>query len=140
MSKYKSLTGINIQWPWSEFLLNGTKLIETRGYPLYSHLQNVEIAVIQTPGKNGKRLAGVKSAKIVGTIIFESSFKYKNKKHWLSDKKRHLVEPEDTLFGFDPKKEKWGWVVKSYTRLDTPVAAPVKRGIILAKNCKVPKV
>lgn len=140
MSNYKFLTGINIQWPWSEYLLDGSKTIETRSYQLPDSLKNIELAVIETPGANGKKLAGIHKARITGTIIFEDSFQYKTKKHWLSDHTKHLVEPDNKLFGYSSKKEKWGWTVKSFTKLNTSVLPPAKRGIILAKNCKVPKV
>lgn len=140
MLNYKSLTGINIQWPWSEHLLNGSKTIETRSYQLPESLKNIELAVIETPGPNGKKNAGILKARIIGTIIFEDSFQYKTKKQWLSDHNKHLVEPDDELFAYTSKKEKWGWSIKSFTKLDKPVPPPTKRGIILAKNCKVPKV
>lgn len=140
MSNYKLLTGINIQWPWSEHLLDGSKTVETRSYRLPDSLKNIELAVIETPGTSGKKLAGILKARITGTIVFEDSFQYKTKKHWLSDYNKHLVEPDNKTFGYLTKKEKWGWIVKSFTKLDTSVPPPSKRGIILAKNCKVPKV
>ena len=140
MSNFKTLTGINIQWPWSEYLLKGLKTIETRSYKLPESLKNVELAIIETPGSSGKKLAGILKARIIGTIIFEDSFEYKTKKQWLSDYSRHLVEPDNRLFAYSTKNEKWGWIVKSTIRLDRSVPPPTKRGIILAKNCKVPKV
>jgi hypothetical protein len=140
MPSYKLITGINIQWPWSEHIVSGKKIVETRSYRLPEKLKNIELAIIETPGKHGKKLGGISKARIIGTVVFENSFKYKTKTEWLRDSARHLVEPDDLQFRFSPGKEKWGWVVKSVSRLDKAVPPPAKRGIRLANNCKVPSV
>jgi hypothetical protein len=137
MSRYKIIDGINIQWPWSELLASGKKIIETRSYALPERLRGVELAIIETPGKNGKRDAGIKSARIIGTIIFEKCYRYRSRGHWLKDRRKHCVPPDNSLFGFNYEKEKWGWVVKKVEKLDMPVPPPAKRGIIFAKNCKL---
>lgn len=136
--KFKILDGINIQWPWSEKIANGEKSIETRSYRLPERLYGVEIAIIETPGKSGLKYAGIKKARIIGTVVFEKSYRYRNKTHWLSEVDNHLVQADDGLFGFKNDKEKWAWTVGLVNKLDKPVPAPAKRGIIFAKNCKVP--
>jgi len=138
MPKYKQLDGINIQWPWSDLLLSGQKSVETRSYRLPKRLEGVELAVIETPGKRGRKDAGVEKARIIGTIIFETSYRYKNERHWKGEIDKHLVESSDPLFKFKKDKEKWAWVVKRIARLDKPVPPPIKRGIIFAKKCRVP--
>lgn len=138
MKQSRTIQGLNIQWPWSELLLSGKKRVETRSYALPEKLKGVELAVIETAGPRGKKEAGIHKARIIGTIVFESSFRYKNKKEWLADRGRHLVSQDDSLYGFKSEKQKWGWVVKSFTKLDKPAPAPSKRGIIFAKSCLVP--
>ncbi|MGE3759560.1 MAG: hypothetical protein AB7H97_17475 [Pseudobdellovibrionaceae bacterium] len=135
---YKILDGINIQWPWSELIVTGKKRVETRSYRLPERLYGVEIAIIETPGKQGLKEAGISKARIIGTVIFEKSYLYKNKEHWLTEERIHLVSSDDSLYGFQKNKEKWAWVVGRVKKLDKPVPPPPKRGIIFAKNCKVP--
>jgi hypothetical protein len=136
--KYKTLDGINIQWPWSELLVNGKKSIETRSYALPERLVGVELAIIETAGPMGLKEAGIVKARIIGTIVFDSSYKYSNVSHWNKDREKHLVEPDDSLFKFDKNKEKWAWVVGRVVKLAQSAPPPSKRGIIFAKNCKVP--
>lgn len=135
MSK-RSLQGINIQYPWSELLVSGKKKIETRTYPLPKKFIDVELAVIETPGKLGKK-NGITSARIIGTITFIESKKYKSKKDWKRDSALHLVSEDDPMFAFSSAKPKYGWIVKSVTRLSRPSPPPTSRGIIFAKGCKV---
>ena len=129
----KLMPGINIQWPWSELLLEGKKTIETRSYPLPKRLENVEMAIIETPGPKGKSKAGIKSARVIGTITFRTSKQYTSQKAWLADQKKHLVNPNDPQFKYTANKEKWAWYVNKITILPKPIAPPKKRGIIYAR-------
>lgn len=135
MSK-RSLSGINIQYPWSELLVSGKKTIETRSYPLPEKFINVELAVIETPGKTGKKF-GIAKARITGTIIFSGSKKYKSKSAWMKDYKKHLVTETDPMFTYSSNKPKYGWIVVSVSRLPVPVEPPKIRGIIFANDCRV---
>ncbi len=135
MSK-RSLPGINIQYPWSELLVTGKKTIETRSYPLPKKFINIELAIIETPGKEGKKF-GITKARIIGTIIFSGSKKYESKLAWTKDYNKHLVTETDPMYSFDSNKPKYGWIVESVTILKKPVAPPEIRGIIFAKGCKV---
>jgi hypothetical protein len=139
MQNYKLLDGINIQWPWSELLVSGKKVIETRSYPLPERLKGVELAVIETPGPKGKREAGIAKARIIGTIIFDGSYQYKSRSHWLREKAKHLVTPDDKQFKYLLNKKKYAWTVGQVNRFSSPLPPPSKRGIVIAKNCKVPK-
>ena len=101
MSK-KTYTGINIQWPISQDILSGKKTIETRTYPIPEKYLNVEMAMIETPGKHGKF-----KARVVAIIKFTDYFQYKSKKSFYADKDKHLVTPDSPWAWQD--KEKWGW-------------------------------
>lgn len=132
------IPGLNVQWPWSQLITSGKKIVETRGYTLPSKHLGKEIALIETPGPNGKKAAGIVKARIIGTVRFSESFRYKTKAQWLSDKARHCVSPNDDLFKFKKEKPKWGWVISEVRILEAPVAAPKSRGIIFSKFCRIP--
>lgn len=126
------MTGINIQYPFSEMLINGDKCVETRSYALPEKYEGEELALIETPGKSG----GFKS-RIIGTITFSHSFKYPDVNAWKDDHARHLVEIDDIDFGWKEDKEKYGWVVSNVVKFNDPQPAPEKKGIIFTLNCQV---
>ncbi len=130
----RRIAGLNIQYPWSRYILEGKKTVETRHYPLPEKHLGKELALIETPGKEGKRI-GVET-RIIGIIIVERCIHYKTKKSWLDDKKRHLVEDGDDLYGYTREKDKWGWVVKVIRAVE-PQMPPKTRGIKYAKECLV---
>lgn len=132
--KMAKISGINMQWPWSELLLNGKKCIETRNYKLPDRLKNQPIAIIETPGKRKDF-----KARITGIIIFTESKEYSSKKAWLLDFDNHLVDPNDNAFKYNPDKKKHGWLVGKYCRLQEPLMPPKSRGIVYATNCLVPE-
>jgi hypothetical protein len=135
----KSLTGINIQAPWAELLINGQKTVETRSYRLPQRLEGVELAVIETPGKSTRF-----KSRIIGTITFSNCFQYTDIKEWFRDYHRHLVSI-DSKYRWGKRinwnngelidAPKFGWIVQSVNKLDYPVDPPAKRGIIYARNC-----
>jgi hypothetical protein len=125
------MNGINIQYPWSEMLINEEKCVETRSYPLPQKYEGEELALIETPGRNGNF-----KSRIIGIITFSHSFKYPNKTTWLDDYNRHLV-PEDSIFGWDDKKDKYGWVVSKVVKFNDYRVAPKNRGIIFSSNCEL---
>ncbi len=133
----KSIPGLNIQWPWSELLISGKKTVETRSYPIPEKYIGQELAVIETPGPKGKKLAGIEKARIIGTITFKESYQYKSKSHWLKEKGKHLVNSDDPLYNYKSDKQKWAWVVDSYKPISPYLPAPTPRGIVFAKNCRV---
>jgi hypothetical protein len=92
------------------------------------------LAVIETPGKD----KSMGKTKIIGIVIFSHSFRYENRKQWLEDIDRHMVEPNNSLYNFTPSKPKYGWVVQSVVRLETIVRPPKKRGIVFASECAIP--
>jgi hypothetical protein len=133
----KIIPGINIQWPWSQLLLTGKKTIETRSYPLPEKYKNVELAVIETPGLNGRRESGILKARIIGTITFSGSIRYSTKAEWLRDQDQHLVPRDSNLFRFSSEKDKWGWVVKEYKSFRHHKQPSLKRGIVFARECHI---
>ena len=84
------MTGINIQTPWSELLINEVKSVETRSYHLPEKYVGEELALIETPGRYGRF-----KARIIGTITFSHSFKYPDQKAWQDDYNRHCVAVDD---------------------------------------------
>ena len=97
--------GLIISWPWTDAILAGKKVIETREYSLPTDLLDTSIGLIEignpaVPGRN-----------LVGVCTFVQSKKYVSKRDWLADSAMHLVPPNDPHFGWKMDTEKWGWVV-----------------------------
>lgn len=118
----KTYTGINIQYPISRIILDKSKTIETRTYPIPEKYLGQELLFIETPGKEGDF-----KARIVGTIKFKSCFLYKSKADFYKDIKKHKVGKDSPYAWKD--KPKWGWIVESVKPLKKPVPAPKKKGI-----------
>jgi len=131
MSKEKKTRpGINIQWPWSQLIIEGKKTIETRTYDIPEKYRGVELLLIETPGPRGKKEAGIEKARIIGTVTFGKTYRYNSKKQWLNEKNKHLVESTDKLYGWIKEKEKWGWEVKLHYPYKKQRIATSPRGII----------
>jgi hypothetical protein len=126
------MTGLNIQAPWSSLLINGLKTVETRTYHLPLKYIGVPLALIETPGKSGRF-----KSRIIGLITFNESFRYKDKNQWVNDHYRHLVNDGDINYGWKYYKDKYGWIVHSIEKFDSPIDPPKKRGIVFCTNCKV---
>ena len=126
------MTGINIQSPWSNLLINGDKCVETRSYPLPEKYEGEELALIETPGKKGNF-----KARIIGTITFSHSFKYPDKQSWKDDYNRHKVEEFDEIFAWKENKPKWGWVVSDVKKFEEYQPARENKGIVFTLNCEI---
>lgn len=126
------MTGINIQTPWSELLINGVKSVETRTYPLPEKYVGEELALIETPGRYGRF-----KARIIGTITFSHSFKYPHQKAWQDDYNRHCVAVDDPIYNWKDDKPKYGWVVSKVTKFDKPVDIRKRKGIIFTTGVSV---
>jgi hypothetical protein len=123
------MNGINIQIPWSRFLINGDKSVETRSYPLPQKHEGVELALIETPGKYGRF-----KSHIIGTITFSHSFQYPDKQAWIDDYNRHKVEEGDEFCDWNENKKKYGWVVASIKKFDHHIPVSKNRGIVFATS------
>ena len=128
------MTGINIQTPWSELLINGDKSVETRSYPLPEKYMGEELALIETPGRYGRF-----KARIIGTIIFSHSFKYPDQRAWQDDYNRHCVAVDDPIYNWKDDKPKYGWVVSKVTKFDKPLDIRKRKGIIFTSGIKLKK-
>lgn len=126
------MTGLNIQTPWSELLINGVKSVETRSYPLPEKYVGEEIALIETPGRYGRF-----KARIIGTITFSHSFKYPDQRAWQDDHNRHCVAIDDPIYNWKDDKPKYGWVVSKVTKFDKPLDIRKRRGIIFTSGIKL---
>lgn len=135
VSKSKTIPGINIQWPWSDHIVQGRKTIETRTYQMPAKFKGVEMAIIETPGPYGRKL-GIKKARIVGTVIFSDCIQY-NRSTWSRDYNKHLVDTKDSQFAWDPEVPRWGWIIQKVRKFKEPKPAPAKKGIVFASACKI---
>lgn len=130
------ISGINIQYPWSKYLVEGKKTIETRTYAIPMKYLGRPLAIVETAGKFKK---DVPETRIIGIVIFKECWRYENIENWKKDKKYHLVEETDSLYGWNENKEKWAWLVESIVKFEFPIPPPKSRGIVYVSNCQVPQ-
>lgn len=128
MSTY---TGINIQYPISQLILDGTKEVETRTYPLPDRLVGVTLLLIETPGKTGKF-----RSRIAGTISFGPSVQYKSANAFYKDIDRHRVT-ENSPWAWTDEKPKWAWPILSVKRLTKPKTLNKRPGIVYTAKIRV---
>ena len=124
-------TGINIQWPISELIINGKKTIETRTYPIPKNYLGKEMLLIETPGKNREF-----KSRIRAKIIFTRCFEYLNEKSFYKDQKLHCVTP-GSGWAWNDDKGKWGWELRIIEVFDTPIPMPKKTGIKYSKDISI---
>ena len=122
----KTLPGINIQYPISRRIIDGSKCIETRTYPLPKQYEGKDLYIVETPGPSGDF-----RARIIGVIRFSKSFKYESKKSFQNDFHKHLVDSNSPYAW--KSKAKWGWVIERVIPLSKEVKAPPRRGIVFTK-------
>ena len=127
----RTLPGLNIQFPISSLIVNGTKTIETRTYPLPRHYIGVDLALIETPGKSKEF-----KARIIAIIRFGEPFKYKTKKEFYADVKNHFVD-EISPWAWTDEKGKWGWPVTKVKKLAKPIMAKQPLGIKFTKDIQL---
>jgi hypothetical protein len=113
-------------------ILDGTKSVETRTYPIPDEYIGKEMVIIETPGKS----AAFK-ARLIGFVVFGESFEYRSKKEFYQDEKRHCVSPESP-WRWQTGTPKWGWPIQSIRRLSKELPAPPRRGIKFTKLIKLP--
>lgn len=130
MNLPKTLPGINIQWPISQQILDGSKTIETRTYEIPQKYIGKEMVLIETPGKTGKF-----KARGIAIIIFEDCFKYKNKTSFYKDVDLHKVQKGSIWDWKD--KPKFGWKVKVVYKFQTSFSVPSNRGYIFCSDIPI---
>ena len=86
-----TVRGLNMQYPYAGYLVDGEKSIETRTWNLNPKLIGEYIAIIETPGKLGKK-NGVNKARIIGYVKFSDTFSYDTPESWDNDRRKHLCD------------------------------------------------
>lgn len=129
-AKKQRVVGINIQYPISRLILDGSKTVETRTYAIPPSYVGQTMAIIETPGAKGHF-----AARIVGIIVFGESFKYESKAAFYKDVARHKVTPDSPWRWGD--KPKFGWPILKVSRFKTPKPAPANKGIRYTANLEI---
>jgi hypothetical protein len=127
----KSQPGVNIQFPISRMLLDGSKTVETRTYPLPKKYLGKDLILIETPGHSGEF-----KARAIAIIRFSESFAYPNKKKFYEDVDRHRVSP-DSIWAWSSSKPKYGWVVAIIERFSNPIEIKSRRGIKFTRHVEL---
>ena len=115
--------GLEMQYPWSNHLLNGSKKIETRGYDLPPSListenNEVKIDILESQkGEDGVsvvpnvvHLTSQSPLKRIGWTTFTQSIRYTNRQQFEADADKHLVDPSSG-YGWSDDRPMYGWVV-----------------------------
>jgi len=129
MSK-KTYTGINVQYPISQLIVEGNKTIETRTYPIPEQYLNKEMVLVETPGKTGKF-----KARVIAIIKFTECFQYKSKKEFYANSDKHCITRDSSWAWEDG--EKWGWAVSIVQVFKFPIILNCQKGIVYTKNIVV---
>jgi hypothetical protein len=103
--------GLFVQRPFASSLVHGRKTIETRSYKLPEHMFGKLVYIIETPRREHRRTGD--RGMIVGVVRFDGWKLYTTRDEWLLDADRHLVAPDDPLYGWRDDKPKYGWTVAS---------------------------
>jgi hypothetical protein len=115
--------GININddsAPWTEWILDGTKIIETRNTNSLKSYINQEVGVIRT-GKKRK-------AMLVGYVTINEPIVYTSKKMFDKDRWKHFIMPRSTFY---INKIKYGYPLTNPRRCKE---RPIKsRGVVSRK-------
>jgi len=128
------LPGLNLQAPWSQMIVDGIKTVETRFYPLPKKYIGQEMALIETPGKNGKF-----KARVTGIVVFGEPFLYDSKRKFYADQNRHLVCLKNSDYNWDSGmgKKKWGWPIIKIRKIEKPLEVVSTRGIVFARQVEI---
>eukprot|EP00958_Prasinococcus_capsulatus_P024470 scaffold3826_cov407-Prasinococcus_capsulatus_cf.AAC.15 len=121
---------LELQAPYSQYILDGTKTIETRRYKLPSALLGRDLLLLETPegitgvsGLPDEIEEGLQGARLIGTVRFESNLEYASKDQWVNDANKHRV-PLDSAYAFTTKGSVFGWTVSHIHRWDRSKPVP----------------
>jgi len=131
MTKKKEYPGINIQWPYSELILQGVKTIETRTYPIPEKYIGKEMVLIETPGKQNRF-----KARIRGLIVFHSCYVYSSEASFYLDIERHHVV-RNSDWAWQDKLPKWAWELRVIEIFNPPRHLYKRQGIIYTRDVAV---
>jgi hypothetical protein len=143
-SKPLALRGLNIQWPFSQLLLNGTKTMEIRKYSL-GYLQiaraGEELWLVETLGKSAdpqkaaQMPRGVqigprpREAQIIGTITFSKSTLMETRQSFDLARPEHCIK-KGSPFDWSDGCIVFGWRVAAIRKISVPVDAPKTKSIV----------
>merc|ERR1712107_572420 len=109
--------GLEIQRPWSRMVLLGTKVVETRRYPLPPALIGRELLLLETQEAAARVSSlpdrvpeGDPLVQAIGTVTFSACIAYTTMEEWTADEPRHCV-PADSNFAWATNQEIFGWVI-----------------------------
>ena len=140
------MSGININWPFSQLILAGVKTVEVRSYALgYRNVAqpDVEMWLVETPGPfRGSSLAALGSAllgdtvcgsqpqiaHIVGTVTFSTSHKYKHIREFHADEERHRIV-RGSRYDWRGCDQRYAWSVSATRRLTETIPQPGPKGV-----------
>ena len=122
---------LEVREPFCSLILNGSKTIETRGYPLPTPLNGTRVQLFATPaGGPVSDLASVVAShhhpelRILGSVIFTQGFRYQSATAFERDQRRHLVDPSSE-FGYISKGGLiYGWGVAQPVLYKVPQPVP----------------
>ena len=124
---------LELQHPYSDHVVNGSKIIETRSYEIPPPLLGRNIRVLESDqGTAGSSSLGddieehCESCRIIGTIKISRCWQYRSKEDWGCDASKHLV-PIDSAYGWNEKIPKFGWEIIEYQKYDTPIRPQLRR-------------
>ena len=135
------LRGLNMQWPFSQLLLQGCKTEEVRTGPLLG-FQDEDLWLIETPSSDGdpQRNAVLdfgtiaprpQKAQTVGVIRFSTSTQYANKQTFRAAEAKHRIRPGGRKDWLDDKP-RYAWHVSKVVTLGTPAPPPPAKGQVSA--------
>jgi len=125
--------GLEVQRPWSRYLLSGAKTIETRRYSLPVILIGREIVLLETAEATAgisalpdEVPAGDQAVQLVGTLTFGSCFEYTTSESWSADQCRHGVA-QDSPYAWTKEQTIFGWAVQATVQYEQPQSTPALR-------------
>jgi hypothetical protein len=116
---------LEMQTPFSDWLVSSTKTIETRRYPLPADLVGKKVYILETPAgadavsalgsreaySSAELLAG--RARIIGWAVFGSMKEYKDRKAFKKDRALHKVSSKSGYGWSESTSLLYGWEVES---------------------------
>lgn len=123
---------LEVQFPFSRYILSGEKTIETRLYPLPSELHGETVLLVESvTGEDGKSSLpdcvgrNHRGLLALGHITFSQCIKYNSYNQWDADRERHCVSvgsfydfPSNSITSHD-NPDRFGWVISSVSSSET---------------------
>lgn len=127
---------------WAARLLNGSKTIEVRSWPLPIDLTNTPIALVATEGPEGQAtlgddvVAGQADGHVVGEVVFAAVKRYESAEAFWGDEAQHGV-PRGSVYGWaDTTTVLYGWCVGRSVPYAAPMPLPAMKRVQRSLYCK----